>query len=60
MKNLTESQKEVNAIIARLQENISRLENTIKTGWFQKGYILNCQNSINSYKQQISNLQNIA
>jgi hypothetical protein len=57
---LTAHQTEVNAIIDRLKENISRLEYTIKIGWFQKGYVANCQSSIASYKQQILNLQNAA
>ena len=43
--------------IELLQENIKRLENQISTSFtFQKGYIENCKNAIESYKKQIEKL----
>jgi hypothetical protein len=43
--------------IELLQENIKRLENQISMSFtFQKGYIENCKNAIESYKKQIEKL----
>jgi hypothetical protein len=43
--------------IELLQENIKRLENTIlMTYTFQKSYIENCKDAIESYKKQIQQL----
>jgi hypothetical protein len=45
------------AQIELLQENIKRLENQISNSFtFQKGYIENCKNVIESYKKQIEKL----
>lgn len=49
---------EILNIIASLENNISALEKQIASGNFQKGYNLNCQQTIESYKQQIKQLQN--
>jgi hypothetical protein len=54
--NLSQSNEKVE-VIARLEENISRLENTIKQGFWNKGYIENCKSSIASYKAQIEELK---
>lgn len=49
---------EILNIIARLENNIAALEKQIASGYFQKGYNINCQQTIESYKQQIKQLQN--
>lgn len=43
---------EILNIITRLENNIAKLEKEIASGYFQKGYNLNCQQTIESYKQQ--------
>jgi hypothetical protein len=44
--------------IKLLQKNIKRLESTISMAYtFQKGYIENCKNAIESYKEQIEILE---
>lgn len=44
--------------IELLQENIKRLESTISMSYtFQKGYIKNCKDAIESYKEQIEILE---
>ena len=44
--------------IKLLQENIKRLENSISTSYtFQKCYIENCKQVIDSYKKQIEVLE---
>ena len=44
--------------IKLLQENINRLEVAISTAYtFQKGYIKNCKDAIESYKEQIEILE---
>ena len=43
--------------LTQLQENIKRLENTISMAYtFQKSYIENCKEAIESYKKQIQQL----
>lgn len=49
---------EILNIITRLENNIAKLEKEIASGYFQKGYNLNCQQTIESYKQQIKQLKN--
>lgn len=46
--------QQVFEVIARLQENISRLETTIRMSCWQKGYVANCNATIASYKEQIA------
>jgi len=44
-------------VIARLQENISRLEATVQKNHWQKGYVANCNATIAGYKEQITKLK---
>jgi hypothetical protein len=48
---------QTNQVIARLQENIRRLECTIGKRCWQKGYVENCKATIASYKAQIADLE---
>jgi len=56
VKEAKKANNEVEPTINRLKENISRLEKTIESGAFQKGYIENCKKDIASYKTQIEKL----
>ena len=51
---MTTTKQQITEIIARLQENISRLEATIRISCWQTGYVTNCKASIASYKEQIA------
>lgn len=48
---------EAKRIIASIEDNIGRLEATVNSGSFQKGYNDNCESAIASYKTQITNLK---
>lgn len=37
----------------KITENIKRLEKTISMNCWNKGYVKNCQNSIEEYKKQL-------
>lgn len=45
------------SLISELQENIKRIENTLATGWYPKGYVSNCRASIENYQKEIERLQ---
>jgi septation ring formation regulator EzrA len=40
----------------QITENIKRLEKTISLNCWNKGYVRNCQNEIESYKQKLKSL----
>jgi len=46
--------QQITEVIARLQENVIRLEAMIKVNCWQRGYVANCEASIASYKKQIA------
>ena len=51
---MSNTNQQIVEVIARLQENISRLEATIQMRCWQKGYVANCNATIASYKEQIA------
>ena len=55
--NQLKTKNKMKTQIELLQENIKRLENTILMAYtFQKSYIENCKDAIESYKKQIQQL----
>ncbi len=54
---MSNTDQQIVEFIARLQENISRLEATIRMRCWQKGYVANCNDTIASYKEQIAKLE---
>ena len=46
--------EQIAQVVANLQENIARLEATVRKNHWQKGYVANCKEQIASYKQQVA------